>query len=447
MSFVLASVQNGGASHMQFPNVGLRLLSCIVHLLGASILSFFLSRRLKLKGTRSLHGLSHINLPRLLVILTFLDSWLFIFTSGLLIQGVGMERNRTVCALGIYNCVAFYTTSKILIYMFLLEKLHVVWSLSPHSKRFSSPIYVTCLVIVLLYTVVAAVLIVEKISFFREDGSCVIGLKRPASITLLAYDLSINVLFTSLFLWPLYRSTFRSARVRRVAVRTVWAAAVALTTSCVNILVLTLMRGKQLGWLCLGSCGIDVVVNAVVLFWVTSGGSESQSRSPPLQEIHVQGENHTGMKDKAIRLRRTPVGVDSHQSSLINDVPSLPRDRRTASVSLTSHSPTKVSYEQYSGDLEAQTDKSTLDGGIIEDRASHTPDRIRWPFRGFGSFLGRSASDEELTREIQITVTTELDIVHDETFDDASFTINEPDDRPAEYDDTNMTSEKAHDVT
>lgn len=146
----------------------------------------------------------------------------------------------------------------------------------------------------------------------------------------------------------------------------------------------------------------QVVVNAVVLFWVTSGGSESQSRSPPLQEIHVQGENHTGMKDKAIRLRRTPVGVDSHQSSLINDVPSLPRDRRTASVSLTSHSPTKVSYEQYSGDLEAQTDKSTLDGGIIEDRASHTPDRIRWPFRGFGSFLGRSASDEELTREIQV---------------------------------------------
>lgn len=36
------------------------------------------------------------------------------------------------------------------------------------------------------------------------------------------------------------------------------AAGVALTTSCVNILILTIMHGQQLAWVCLASCGTDV---------------------------------------------------------------------------------------------------------------------------------------------------------------------------------------------
>ena len=33
---------------------------------------------------------------------------------------------------------------------------------------------------------------------------------------------------------------------------------IALATSCVNVLVLILMYGRQLGWVCLGSCSADV---------------------------------------------------------------------------------------------------------------------------------------------------------------------------------------------
>ena len=68
----------------------------------------------------------------------------------------------------------------------------------------------------------------------------------------------INALLTGLFLWPVMRSSFRNNRVRRLAVRTLWSALIALTTSCVNILILTLMHGHQLGWVCLASCGTDV---------------------------------------------------------------------------------------------------------------------------------------------------------------------------------------------
>ncbi|KAG8895441.1 hypothetical protein FRC01_012361 [Tulasnella sp. 417] len=53
------------------------------------------------------------------------------------------------------------------------------------------------------------------------------------------------------------------------------ASIVALITSTVNITVLTSMHGKQLGWVCLASCGADVTINAMVIAWV-SGGQEQR---------------------------------------------------------------------------------------------------------------------------------------------------------------------------
>ena len=71
-------------------------------------------------------------------------------------------------------------------------------------------------------------------------------------------DSFITAFLTGLFLWPVMCNSLRSDRVKRLAVRTLWSALIALTTSCVNILVLTLMHGRQLGWVCLTSCGADV---------------------------------------------------------------------------------------------------------------------------------------------------------------------------------------------
>ena len=79
-----------------------------------------------------------------------------------------------------------------------------------------------------------------------------------------------------MFLWFLYREESVSDRLRQLARRTAVASGIALTTSCVNILVLSLLDGKQLGWVCLGSCAADVTVNALVLFWVTGASGREQ---------------------------------------------------------------------------------------------------------------------------------------------------------------------------
>ncbi|CEL51727.1 hypothetical protein RSOLAG1IB_00262 [Rhizoctonia solani AG-1 IB] len=121
-------------------------------------------------------------------------------------------------------------------------------------------------------------MIIGRISFFKEDMTCVIGLKPFSSLTLLIYDLCMNVFLNAMFLWPLLRSKLINPRLRKVARRTLAAAGAALATSVINIATLTAMK-QQLGWVCLGSCGTDVTLNAIVIFWVTMPMTDSPSHS------------------------------------------------------------------------------------------------------------------------------------------------------------------------
>lgn len=252
-----------------FPSSGMQVLSALTQFLGVSILAHCLSRRLVYEELSSLDGWKDLGWPRFCVLLVFLDSWLFLFTCGVLIFGVGLERGIAICSLSIYLCIAFYGTSKLFIYCFLIEKVHIVWAPTSGAKRFRSPVYIICVVTVALYAVVAALMCIGRVHYFREDGACVTGVKLFASIPLLSYDLYVNIFLTSLFLWPLVKTGKIHPMLRRVAKRTLLAATVALTTSTVNVLVLTLQHGKELGWVCLGSCGADVICNALALFWAT----------------------------------------------------------------------------------------------------------------------------------------------------------------------------------
>ncbi|CAE6489125.1 unnamed protein product [Rhizoctonia solani] len=252
-----------------FPNPGMQSLSSVIHLLGVSVLGYCFARRTTFPDLSWTQVWSTITWPRLCVILVLFDSWVFVFLSGVLVLGTGLSKDDMSCSLGIYACIALYVLSKILTYGFLIEKVHVVWG-GAHQPRLKSPVYRICLITVTPYAVVIVLMLIGRIAFIRNDGACVIGLKRLASLTLLIYDLYINIFLTGLFIWPLARSKLINPRLKSVAVRTLVAAFAALTTSTLNIAILTVMHGRQLGWVCLGSCGTDVTVNAIVLFWVTS---------------------------------------------------------------------------------------------------------------------------------------------------------------------------------
>ncbi|KAG8811059.1 hypothetical protein FRC19_004121 [Serendipita sp. 401] len=255
-----------------------RSFSSAIHFIGVSILAFCLARR---TDKLSFRGFTSLPLTRWLIVLIFADSWLFIFSAGLLISGNGLSLNSAACSAGIYLCILLYATTKLLIYWFLVEKVHLVHPHSSHT-RLKSPAYRLCMFFTIGYLVIIFLLLTGRISFIRDgtqpthyndhatDGVCVIGLGPRASLSLLVYDLLLNVFFTCMFLYPVYRAPNLSPRLKIVAKRTLIAALVALLTSAINVCVLTILHGKELGAVCLASCGLDTIVNALAIYAVTS---------------------------------------------------------------------------------------------------------------------------------------------------------------------------------
>jgi len=56
---------------------------------------------------------------RWILIATFIDSWIFIFSSALMISGVGLSFSQETCRGAIFLCIVFYASSKVLVYSFL----------------------------------------------------------------------------------------------------------------------------------------------------------------------------------------------------------------------------------------------------------------------------------------------------------------------------------------
>lgn len=147
---------------MEFPNTGAHVLSAAIHLLGVTVLAHLISRRTILRGNSTFRDVSW---PWICVLLIFVDSWLFIFSSGILVLGSGLEKNDVSCSMGILLCIVFYGSSKLLIYIFLCaflvlwvipssitelhtaERVWVVWRTVPQSRRLQCKAYVACVLV------------------------------------------------------------------------------------------------------------------------------------------------------------------------------------------------------------------------------------------------------------------------------------------------------------
>ena len=219
-----------------------------------------------------------------------------------------MSLNVETCSLGIFACIIFYCVSKLLTYLFLrtsplpthfyaytntpcpVEKVYIVW---PSKRgRWASIPYRIGFCAVLGFVVVLIMMIVGRIAYLTDDRRCIIGLQKASSMTTLFVDLFVNILLTCLFLWPLWRSKLLSPNIRRVASRTLVASFAALAISATNLAILTIVHGQELGWVCLASCSTDVVVNAMVLFWLTRPG-QSGSDEPSGHGTHGHHNNRS----------------------------------------------------------------------------------------------------------------------------------------------------------
>jgi hypothetical protein len=132
------------------------------------------------------------------------------------------------------------------------------------------------------YCVIVAVNFVFRVAYFREDGTCIIGLQSKSVMPLIIFDAVLNFYLTLLFVIPLrklysYKNSPNSI-LRTVTLRSFVGSLATLTSSVVNLTVLMILKGEA-AWICLMCCNADVLFSVLVLHWVTSKDKASTTNS------------------------------------------------------------------------------------------------------------------------------------------------------------------------
>ncbi|KAG0243004.1 hypothetical protein B0O80DRAFT_445124 [Mortierella sp. GBAus27b] len=241
------------------------IISLMVSLLSISLMSVLFGR--KTAGT----SIANINYARGLVISLYVVSWGFTTIAAVLTStNVG---NITSCTISVLVCLSLYAASKIIIYLFLIEKVYVVSSVT--TRRKDTMLYRVNILLLTPYTIILVLMILNRVAVLDEEDYCFIGLKPTASVTLILYDIFISSWLTVLFIRPLMSTTSvlqgpSKGKLRQVARRTLIGSVVALILSSANVFTLVYYKGYEDSVLCLLSCTLDVTLNACTIHWVTS---------------------------------------------------------------------------------------------------------------------------------------------------------------------------------
>ncbi|KAH9219211.1 hypothetical protein DL95DRAFT_384641 [Leptodontidium sp. 2 PMI_412] len=252
----------------EIPRVGM-VISTILSMLTISVLAVCFTRRIQ-----ATKDWSKVPLTRWLILAIYFDSIVFIFVTSILQHGFGLNLNMTICSSAILLCLVCYMSTK-LIYYFLVEKVYIIRSVS--TPRLKSKLYIfNCFGMLLPYVICVILNFVYRTAYFREDGTCIIGMEMKAMMPLIIFDAVVNFYLTMLFVLPLrslysYRNTPNSA-LRTIALRSFVGSLATLTSSVVNLTVLMVLKGEE-AWICLMCCNADILFSVVVLHWVTSKDS------------------------------------------------------------------------------------------------------------------------------------------------------------------------------
>ncbi|KAJ8654373.1 hypothetical protein O0I10_009941 [Lichtheimia ornata] len=244
---------------------GLEIMSESISLACISIMAVALGSKTKTEHFNT------ITYGRILVLALYLFSWTF---SAISIVVVSTNNNNIVsCTLGIIICVIFYAATKIVMYSWLIERVHLVSDV--RGSRFSSWQYRFHLCLLCPYIGIFVLMVTFRNNLILEDGTCIIGLQSISSIPLML----LNLYLTFLFVKPLITSgighhgghhNWRSTRLYKLTRRTVVASVVCLFVSLANILTLAIAQGHERGLMCLSMCTADVTINVITVHWVTS---------------------------------------------------------------------------------------------------------------------------------------------------------------------------------
>ncbi|KAK5661511.1 hypothetical protein OQA88_11415 [Cercophora sp. LCS_1] len=285
-----------GSKLITIPLVGM-IISVILAMISLVIISIFLTQRflaVKIWG--------RLPFVQWLVFAIYADSFLFVFATGILQFGLGVDTSM----------YALYEPYPLLVN----ERLWLTHIIRPTGKkpRMRSKLYLTnSFGMIGIYCGVV-------VRFKRvENGQCIIGMKKVAMIPLIAFDLLVNIYLTILFLIPLtslysfknVQQTKASKRLKTIALRTFIGCICTLVSSVVNLSVLMALDGEP-GW-------PAVLFSAIVIQWVTSRDStSSHADSISVSQPHSYAGDELGhMRSQRSRQRTSRTGDPTLKSSIL----------------------------------------------------------------------------------------------------------------------------------
>ncbi|KAF1850842.1 uncharacterized protein K460DRAFT_328129 [Cucurbitaria berberidis CBS 394.84] len=263
------------------------------------------------------HQLKNLSLTHVLIYLLYFFSMAFVFSAAVAESGLGLS-SYNVCRGAVILCLAFYTSSKVIMYLILVERAHALRA--PYMRRTYDWLWITgTLSIAAVFGTIAVTGFIWPIAnISRKDGRCRIGLPQFVTIPLLTFDVFINVLLTLVFVYllsPLVRagslptaafpaSRFtkcfgslcsrsrarnsvdlhtsnqqRARTIEKLLWRTFIGSCLVLIPTVGNMASLTSFKGRELGWVCLTICSVDVTFTVCVFHWLTLGSSEADERA------------------------------------------------------------------------------------------------------------------------------------------------------------------------
>ncbi|KAH7048431.1 hypothetical protein B0J12DRAFT_666031 [Macrophomina phaseolina] len=278
-----------------------RATSATLSCLSLAIVSVCIIRRIQnVKSWRTL------SIPAWILIALYFDSFLFVSVSAI-VKGIGSNTSKGICEASILICICFYFSSKVLLYYFLVEKVHIVRR--EIRTRLQDKLYIfNCFGMMLPYLGVVILSFIWRIGYINTDGTCIIGIGRQALIPVVAFDIIVNAYLTALFIAPIrrlysYKSKSRArAYLHSIAWRSFTGSCCTLLATIANGVTMMVLNGEP-GWLCFVSCNADVLFAVLVLHWV-SKSDHNQESSYKLSE-----DDATPSGSKRLKLRPSKISA------------------------------------------------------------------------------------------------------------------------------------------
>ncbi|CAI6337263.1 unnamed protein product [Periconia digitata] len=235
-------------------------------------------------------------------------------------SGLG-AKTRELCHAAAVICIVFGTGSKVTMYIFLLERIRVVRT--PFVPRQKDGLWIALMIIIcggfggisiLAYTTPAI-----ELSYL--DARCRIGLSPRTSLPFMGFFVAVNIILTSVLLWLMkpmmtphkllsLRGIFGkstgaklnnwlgglkgigrgnaarysgiqkktlSKNVRILLLKCFMGSLLVMLITIANMIHIYVMKGRQLDWLCLTVCMVDISLCVVILHWVKMSSAKAEN--------------------------------------------------------------------------------------------------------------------------------------------------------------------------